>query len=146
MRSAASGATEIHGGRKLKLYVCNMDILKSIFIWIEGILFIIIFFPITCLAWILVLPFDRERKVMHWMLIYQAYLVSMILPIWKINIEGREKADRKSTYVIISNHQSILDILIINCLRYQIQMDLQNRGYEKAGTWMVSKNGRLHHR
>jgi len=98
-----------------------MDILKSIFIWIEGILFIIIFFPITCLVWLLVLPFDRERKVMHWMLIYQAYLVSMILPIWKINIEGREKADRKSTYVIISNHQSILDILIIDCLRFRFK-------------------------
>lgn len=98
-----------------------MDVLKSIFVWIAGILFIVIFFPITCLVWLLVLPFDSERKVMHWILIYQSYLVSMILPIWKINIEGREKADRKSTYVIISNHQSILDILIINCLRYRFK-------------------------
>jgi len=98
-----------------------MDILKSIFIWVEGILFIIIFLPVTCLVWLLVLPFDSERKVMHWMLVYQSYLISKILPIWKISIEGRQKADRKSTYVIISNHQSILDILIINCLRYRFK-------------------------
>lgn len=51
------------------------------------------------------------------MLIYQSYLIAMIIPVWKIKIDGREKADRKATYVIISNHQSILDILILNCLR-----------------------------
>ena len=84
-------------------------------------MFIIIFLPVTCLVWLLVLPFDQERKIMHWMLVYQGYLISKILPIWKISIEGREKADRKSTYVIISNHQSILDILIINCLRYRFK-------------------------
>jgi 1-acyl-sn-glycerol-3-phosphate acyltransferase len=96
-----------------------MDVLKSIFVWITGILFILICFPITCLIWFLVLPFDRKRKIMHWMLIYQSYLISMIIPIWKVKIEAREKADRKATYVIISNHQSILDIIIINCLRYR---------------------------
>ncbi len=53
------------------------------------------------------------------MLIYQSYLISMMIPIWKTKIEGREKADRSATYVIISNHQSILDIIIINCLRYR---------------------------
>jgi 1-acyl-sn-glycerol-3-phosphate acyltransferase len=56
---------------------------------------------------------------MHWMLTYQSYLISMMLPIWKIKIEGREKADRKATYVIISNHESIMDILLLNCLRYR---------------------------
>jgi 1-acyl-sn-glycerol-3-phosphate acyltransferase len=96
-----------------------MDILKSVFVWIFSILFILICFPLTCLVWLLVLPFDRQRRIMHWVLIYQSYMIAMMMPIWKIKIEGREKADRKATYVIISNHQSILDILLINCLRYR---------------------------
>lgn len=54
---------------------------------------------------------------MHWMLIYQGLILSRIVPIWNIRIEGREKAEKGTTYVIISNHQSILDILLINCLR-----------------------------
>jgi len=41
------------------------------------------------------------------------------MPVWKVHIEGREKADKYSTYVVISNHQSILDIIIINSLRYR---------------------------
>lgn len=41
------------------------------------------------------------------------------MPFWKINIAGREKVLKSSPYVIISNHQSILDILLINCLRFR---------------------------
>ena len=81
----------------------------------------ILFFPLTLIVWLLVLPFDPERKVMHWMLIYQGWLLCMILPIWKIKIEGSYKAEKGQTYVIISNHQSILDILLVNCLRYRFK-------------------------
>ncbi len=45
--------------------------------------------------------------------------ISYAVPIWKINIEGRKKAVKGTTYVIICNHQSILDILLVNCLRYR---------------------------
>ena len=98
-----------------------MDILKSIAIWLVGITFIVVFFPVTFLVWLIVLPFDKNRTVTHWMLIYQAILISWLIPVWKIHVEGREKAVPGRTYVIISNHQSILDILIINCLRYRFK-------------------------
>ena len=95
-----------------------MEILKSIIVWIIGLCFIVILFPLTFIIWLLVLPFDRERVVIHWLLVYQGLLLVYLLPIWKIEIKGREKAVRGLTYVIISNHQSILDILLMNCLRY----------------------------
>jgi len=98
-----------------------MDILKSIVIWLVGITFIVIFFPMTFLVWLVVLPFDKNRTVTHWMLIYQAVIISYMIPIWKIRVEGRKKALPGTTYVIICNHQSILDILLINCLRYRFK-------------------------
>ncbi len=98
-----------------------MDILRSIVIWIIGITYTVIFFPLTFLIWVLVLPFDRNRLVTHWILIYQSFIISHILPIWKIKTESRNKAIKGSTYVIISNHQSVLDILLINCLRYRFK-------------------------
>ena len=52
---------------------------------------------------------------------YQSLVISFLIPIWTIHIEGREKALKGATYVIISNHQSILDILLINCLRYKFK-------------------------
>jgi 1-acyl-sn-glycerol-3-phosphate acyltransferase len=95
-----------------------MNILKSVFVWITGICFVVVTFPITLVFWILLYPFDRKRTITHWVLMHESFLLSFLMPIWKINIEGREKAAKGTTYVIISNHQSILDILLMNCLRY----------------------------
>jgi 1-acyl-sn-glycerol-3-phosphate acyltransferase len=81
----------------------------------------VILFPLTFIIWLLVLPFDRERFVVHWILMYQSLILVKLMPIWKIKIEGREKAVKGTTYVIISNHQSLLDILLINCLRLRFK-------------------------
>jgi 1-acyl-sn-glycerol-3-phosphate acyltransferase len=96
-----------------------MDIIKSIIVWLIGICFTLTFFPLTLIIWLLVLPFDRERSVIHWLLQLQSKILVSIVPIWKIKTDGREKAVKGTTYVIISNHQSILDILLMNSLRYR---------------------------
>jgi 1-acyl-sn-glycerol-3-phosphate acyltransferase len=98
-----------------------MDVIKSIIVWIIGFCYIMVTFPITFIVWLLAFPFDRERVIIHWLLIYQSLFLSRMIPIWKIHIEGREKVVKRTTYVIISNHQSILDILLINCLRYKFK-------------------------
>lgn len=98
-----------------------MDFLKSVVVWLSALCFMVILFPVTLIIWLIVLPFDRERVVVHWILVYQSVIMSAIIPIWKIRIEGREKASPNTTYVIISNHQSVLDILLINCLRYRFK-------------------------
>jgi len=98
-----------------------MKIIKSLIIWVVGVILIVLFFPLTFIVWILVLPFDRDRTIMHWMLTCQSYCLTNLMPFWKINIAGREKALKNTPYIIISNHQSILDILIINCLWYRFK-------------------------
>jgi 1-acyl-sn-glycerol-3-phosphate acyltransferase len=98
-----------------------MDIFKSVIVWLTGICFLVILFPVTFIIWLLVLPFDRERAVTHWMLTFQCLFFVRLIPIWKVHIEGREKAVKGTTYVIISNHQSIFDILLLDCLRYKFK-------------------------
>lgn len=98
-----------------------MDILKSLIVWLLGITFMVILFPLTLVIWLMALPFDRNRLVTHRVLVYQGWILARLVPIWKLKTEGREKADPAATYVIISNHQSILDILLLNCLRYRFR-------------------------
>ncbi|HAM11199.1 MAG: hypothetical protein A2X05_06855 [Bacteroidetes bacterium GWE2_41_25] len=95
-----------------------MDIVKSLIVWLVGIFYLVILFPITFLIWLLVLPFDRDRRVTHWILNYQSLIFTAIVPAWTAKTSGRDKAIAGTTYVIISNHQSILDILFINSLRF----------------------------
>ena len=98
-----------------------MDIFKSIIVWLIGICYVIVTFPLTLIVWLLAFPFDKQRIIIHTFLMYQSFFLSFLIPIWTIHIEGREKAVKGTTYVIISNHQSILDILLINCLRYKFR-------------------------
>jgi len=98
-----------------------MDILKSILVWLTGFTFLVVFFPVTFLVWLIVLPFDKNRIVTHMMLTWQGIIIAYIIPVWRIKVEGRKKAIPGTTYVIICNHQSILDILLVNCLRYRFK-------------------------
>ncbi|MBK7131736.1 MAG: 1-acyl-sn-glycerol-3-phosphate acyltransferase [Bacteroidales bacterium] len=95
-----------------------MDVFKSILVWIIGICFMVILFPLTFLIWLLVLPFDKNRVIVHRLLVNQSFILTRIMPVWGIKTQGREEAIPGATYVLISNHQSMLDILIINSLRY----------------------------
>jgi len=96
-----------------------MVVAKSLIVWFIGISFAVITFPITFIIWLVVLPFDRERVITHLLLMYESLILSFLIPIWSIKINGREKAIKGTTYIIISNHQSLLDILLLNCLRYR---------------------------
>jgi 1-acyl-sn-glycerol-3-phosphate acyltransferase len=96
-----------------------MDTVKSILAWFIAVSLLIVLFPLTFIIWLAVLPFDRNRRVTHRILIWQSILISHLIPVWKIRISGRKKPDDNETLVLVSNHQSILDILVVNCLGYR---------------------------
>ena len=98
-----------------------MSTLKSLFVWLLILSFSLILFPVSCVIWLLLYPFDQERAVIHWWLVIQGCVLTKIVPIWKTTVEGREKGEGRKPYIIISNHQSILDILILTCLRYRFR-------------------------
>jgi 1-acyl-sn-glycerol-3-phosphate acyltransferase len=98
-----------------------MQIIRSVLAWFTGIFILVVFFPLTLIIWLGVLPFDPERRIIHRILMWQSTLAIYLMPVWKVHISGREKGLKDQVYVIISNHQSILDILIINCLRYRFK-------------------------
>jgi 1-acyl-sn-glycerol-3-phosphate acyltransferase len=66
-------------------------------------------------------PFDKQRKVPH----AQCYWWSDILlysnPFWKMKIIGLENIDKKRTYVITANHQSLADIIVLYQIRSQFK-------------------------
>lgn len=98
-----------------------MDIIISVFVWLICLPLAGLLFPVSLLVWFITFPFDNERKIMHWWLVWQSNFFLYCVPLWKIKVEGREKAVKGTPYIIISNHQSTLDVLIINCLRYSFR-------------------------
>lgn len=71
-----------------------------------------IFFLIACLIWLLTLPFDRRLWLLHRFTCFWASLYIWVFPPWSVTIHGRENIKADETYVIVSNHQSLVDILV----------------------------------
>lgn len=55
------------------------------------------------------------------MILMQSRLLVFLIPFWKLDLRGREKLPDSGTCVIISNHQSLIDILMLNCLCYRFK-------------------------
>lgn len=89
------------------------SIIVSAYVWIFAIITIIIIFPIYLTIWLLTVFFDKKLITVHYMTSLWASLYTWINPWWKISIENREKLIKDKTYIIISNHQSMLDILVL---------------------------------
>ncbi len=98
-----------------------MNLLLSLLAWLMSFLVILVLLPVSLIIWFIAYPFDEKRSAFHWWMIGHGIILSRIMPFWRIRIEGRDNYRKGKTYLIISNHQSILDILILNCLRYRFR-------------------------
>ena len=71
-----------------------------------------VFFFILALAiWTLTVFFDRRLTLLHMFTSFWAVLYLWVVPAWSLTIRGRRKINRRKAYLIVSNHQSQLDIL-----------------------------------
>ncbi len=57
-------------------------------------------------------PFDRRLRLLHLFTCFWASIYTWMLPAWRIRIEGRENVRKDAAYMVVSNHQSQLDILV----------------------------------
>src|SRR5512145_1782339 len=57
-------------------------------------------------------PFDRRLRLLHLFTCFWASLYTWMMPPWRIRIEGREHVRKDTAYMVVSNHQSQLDILV----------------------------------
>jgi 1-acyl-sn-glycerol-3-phosphate acyltransferase len=72
-----------------------------------------IFFVIACLIRLICSFADPRLIALNLFSSFWASLYIWCVPIWSVNIIGRQKMDKNKSYVIVSNHQSQLDILLI---------------------------------
>lgn len=69
------------------------------------------FFFIALAIWLLTFLFDKRLAFLHQFMSFWGVFYIWAIPGLSISIEGREKARKGATYVIVSNHQSQLDIM-----------------------------------
>ena len=90
-----------------------MRVLGSTLFWAFLALSSIALFPIALLVFLVTAPFDPRRRALHQFTCFWASLYSWFNPAWPVRIENRERIRAGETYVMVANHLSLLDILVL---------------------------------
>ena len=72
---------------------------------------IILFFPALAI-WLITLPFDKRKVILQQYTCFWGALYTRVIPSWKVRVIDRKNFKAGVTYVVVSNHQSQLDILV----------------------------------
>jgi 1-acyl-sn-glycerol-3-phosphate acyltransferase len=81
--------------------------------WVFFVLTLPILFGIALVVWLVTLPFDRRRFVLHlWSCVWGTFYI-VANPLWRVRVTGREKLPWNRPAVLVANHLSMLDILVL---------------------------------
>ena len=70
-------------------------------------------FPFAVLIWASTVLFDKRLALLHQFTCFWASLYTWLNPAWRVTIEGKDKIKKGIAYVMVANHQSLLDILVL---------------------------------
>ena len=87
--------------------------LLSLSFWTFLVLSSALLFPVAVLIWAVTAAFDTRLVALHRFTCFWASLYTRLNPAWPVTIEGRENIPRDVACVLVSNHQSFVDILVL---------------------------------
>src|SRR5271166_5315328 len=88
----------------------------SIAYWAFICLCCVPFFLVALVIFVVTVPFDRRRVVLH---LYSCFWAAFYLycnPIWHLRVVGRDKLPWRGPAVLVANHASLIDILVLFAL------------------------------
>ncbi len=98
-----------------------MKTIISLLIWIMGgLLTALLYFTILLIV-IITFPFDKKRKLSHAQCYWWADSIISLNSNWDLHVSGLENIDKNKTYVIVANHLSLADIIIMYKIRAQFK-------------------------
>ena len=90
-------------------------------------------------------PFDRRGRALHMYTCYWGMFYIAANPIWSLKVTGREKVPRRGAAVIVSNHASLIDILVLFGLYRQFKWVSKASNFKLPIIgWVMRLNGYVH--
>lgn len=93
----------------------------SLFFWVACVTLLAVLYLVMLVLLALTFPFDPQRKLLHRQCFWWSSAIIGLNPFWKVSVKGLEHIDPKRTYVIVANHQSLADIVVLYQLRAQFK-------------------------
>jgi 1-acyl-sn-glycerol-3-phosphate acyltransferase len=93
----------------------------SAWTWLVLITCMVILFPVMILLRLVTAPFDPGRYIVGRVFRYIGVIVERLNPLWRLRLSGVQIENPRHPYVVVSNHESFADILLISNLPWEMK-------------------------
>jgi 1-acyl-sn-glycerol-3-phosphate acyltransferase len=93
----------------------------SAWTWVVLVACVLIWFPLMLLLRLVTAAFDRERYAVGYLFRRIGPVVATLNPLWRFRTAGVLPADPRRPFVVVSNHESFADILLISHLPWEMK-------------------------
>src|SRR4051812_2440136 len=95
--------------------------IMSLWAWLVLVLCILLWFPVLAIVRLLTFPFDRAAYVTGYIFRRIGPAMATLNPLWRFSYSGKMPADPRRPFVVVSNHESFADILLISHLPWEMK-------------------------
>ena len=93
----------------------------SVWAWLVLVFCILLWLPLMFIVRLATAPFDRGRYSVGFLFRKIAVVEAALNPLWKFRCIGPMPSDPRRPYVVVSNHESFVDILLISHLPWEMK-------------------------
>src|ERR687889_1146770 len=93
----------------------------SLWAWLVLVLCILLWFPVMLILLLVTLPFDPGRYVVGYVFRRIGPVMASVNPLWQFRYSGAMPENPRRPYVVVSNHESFADILLISHLPWEMK-------------------------
>ena len=114
----------------------------SVWSWFVLGLVIITWLPLVAIVFVVTAPFDKGRYAAGYLFRKLTVAHQVLNPLWTFKVSGTMIDDPRRPYVVIANHESFVDILLISHLPWEMKW-LSKETFFKfpAVGWMMQMAG-----
>jgi len=95
--------------------------LLSIWSWFALGVIVIVWTPLVAVVRLVTLPFDKGRYATGYVFRRLCVVHQVLTPMWRFRTSGHLPADKRHPYVMVSNHESFVDMLLISHLKIEMK-------------------------
>lgn len=97
------------------------DTLWSIWTWSVFGVCALVWLPLMAVVWLVTRPFDRARYWTGFLFRRLPVAVQSANPLWHFRVTGEMPENPRNPYVVVANHESFVDILLISHLPFEMK-------------------------
>jgi len=108
----------------MKRRLLGNDVIRtvlSVWSWLVLGVVVILWLPMVALVRLVTMPFDPGRYAAGWLFRRLAVVHQRLNPLWTFRVVGDLPDDPRRPYVVVANHESFVDILLISHLPWEMK-------------------------